>query len=258
MKNDIRSALERRLDKKIEPIRDLLTEIGKLTKIDLLYIAGGVFDKKHQDIDIFFANKIDYMAACGTILELDKDGDAFKTKGIVVSSTKNALTLKWNTETVQLCSYSYKSLKDLIESFDFAHNKIGAELKIKPFITIKKIYISDDFILARTTDTTFFTGSNYPLSSMLRLMKFHKRGIITGNSHIRYTIEIMTAIIKRGFHNYDDFKDQLDAVDLGLVPEDIGGKALEFIKELFVLLCKNPEDVVRMKENISMDSEAGK
>lgn len=45
----------------------------------------------------------------------------------------------------------------------------------------------------------------------------------------------MNDIIKRGVSDYQDFKDQLDAVDLGVAPEDFQGLE-SVIKELYVRL----------------------
>lgn len=50
--------------------------------------------------------------------------------------------------------------------------------------------------------------------------------------------------MKRGVSDYDDFKDQLDAVDLGLAPEDLKGIG-DVIKQLYVrlMLCGKQSQV---------------
>ena len=77
--------------------------------------------------------------------------------------------------------------------------------------------------MAMVTEKSYFTSSDYPLSSLIRLQKYVERGKFAGKSWIWDAIKILTAIIRRGFEDYEDFKDQLDAVDLGLLPEDFQG-----------------------------------
>lgn len=70
----------------------------------------------------------------------------------------------------------------------------------------------------------------------MRVVKYAKRDVFSGRSYVTSLINILVDVIKRGFEDYNDFKDQLDAVDLGLVDEDIKGSQ---IYELFCLLNKD-------------------
>ena len=58
------------------------------------------------------------------------------------------------------------------------------------------------------------------MSSLIRLLKYYERGVINKGNAISSIVEIITQISSRGFNGYSDFKDQLDAVDLGLLPDD--------------------------------------
>jgi hypothetical protein len=69
----------------------------------------------------------------------------------------------------------------------------------------------------------------------MRLTKYAKRDHFPGRAYIPSIINILMDIIRRGFTSYDDFKDQLDAVDLGLVEKDLRGCDL---RGLFDLLNK--------------------
>lgn len=118
----------------------------------------------------------------------------------------NFVTIKKNT------------LAELVESFDFAHIKLGATIKCE-FVTrnnlvIKdvELYISEDWVNAQLTGESYYTGSEYPLSSLTRLPKYYKRE----NFHKKgfNTIKVLTDIIERGFKDYEDFKDQIDSVDV--------------------------------------------
>ena len=54
------------------------------------------------------------------------------------------------------------------------------------------------------------------------MIKYANRGMFSGRSYIIDILKIMTGILERGYKNYDDFKDQLDAIDLALL-SDIDG-----------------------------------
>lgn len=198
-------------------VKSLLNDLDiNLLGIGSFYIAGSSLNpSKPRDIDIFPVGPDDFEFY---LLQLRK-----KHNKKIISKTKNALTLKIKDSIIQLCNYHHKSLKDLVESFDYAHVKIGALVEYwNNQILVKQIYISPDYITARTTGKTSFTGSDYPLSSLIRLFKYYNRSDhLLGNQFIFETIKILTSIINRGFTGYDDFKDQLDAVNLGLLPEKI-------------------------------------
>jgi len=177
------------------------------------YLAGNALNVGlPNDLDLFPAdNKNDFKKQ-------------WEATGVnVTSTTPNATTIKASGQVLQLCNYWHPSLKELVESFDFAHVKIGAEVTVEGMrISVNDIYMSPDFVIAKTTGKTFFTGSDYPLSSLMRLFKYHKRGDhVLGHQYIFEAINILSAIIDRGFSNYEDYKKQLDAVDLGLLPDEM-------------------------------------
>jgi len=225
-------------------MQDLLKErlIKKLTNIksfinrylpERFYVAGGVFDKNHKDIDIFFLSQEDFDFVRKKIS---------KQNNIELLHTRNAITCKYNKEIIQLCAYIKNSLEELINSFDFAHHQIGCEIKkTENDFKIEKIYYTQNFIKAKTLETTFYTGSDYPLSSLIRLMRFYKRENLAGNQYIVETFKILVDIIERGFYSYEDFKDQIDAIDLGLLPEDIKEIKIDCLEKLFLLLIKKGE-----------------
>jgi hypothetical protein len=191
------------------------------------YVAGNSLNKNApNDIDIF------------PVKDFFTRNQASKL-GAIVSETRNAITVKVNvdntlhhqtvddqneikvvgkTMTIQLCNYTHESIEKLVESFDFSHIRIGAEINSNGIVD--KVYYSKDYMDAKMCQSTEYIGSEYPLSSLIRAFKYAKRGDFAGNSHIFSVFKVLTDIIHRGFKNYDDFKDQLDAIDLGLVPEN--------------------------------------
>lgn len=149
--------------------------------------------------------------------------------------SKNAKTVSGNGFTIQICNYRKNNLKELVDSFDFAHIQIGAVIirSSKGNVSIEQLYYSPAYTTSKITESTFFTGSDYPLSSLMRMFKYKDRGDFAGKSFMFEALSVLAAITKRGFSSYDDFKDQLDAVDLGLLPEDFKNVSTEILSDLF-------------------------
>jgi len=195
--------------------------------------------------------------------------------GKVVSSTKNAITVKVNvdktlhhqtvegtndievsgkTVTVQLCNYLHPSLEELVNSFDFSHIQVGA--KVTP--TNIDIYCTDKYEESKLCQSTEYFGSEYPISSLIRTFKYAKRGDFAGDSHIFSVLKILADISCRGFSNYEDFKNQLDAVDLGLVPENqdaLTEAGLNFTEEGNSVLNKLYSALSISKKALAKDAE---
>ena len=155
--------------------------------------------------------------------------------GYVVCETKNALTCNISGKVVQFCKYKKKSLVELIESFDFAHIQIGCGIHIEwrpgdfeddpggyESSVIKEVAYTVNWEQAHLLETTWYTGSEYPLSSLIRTVKYFQRGAYA-NKH-EYKVDILNIlgdIITRGYRDYPDYKDQLAAIDLLLLePEE--------------------------------------
>lgn len=212
------SVIEKRCIKRLVPFMSILP--GDF------YIAGNCLNKDTpRDIDLFprRQNQFDYITD--------------KYSNYIVFKTKNAITLRYKDRgIIQFCHYHHNSLEDLVNSFDFAHVQIGAHIVNDGRINVKEVYHTFDYSEAKMAESTFFTGSKYPLSSLIRLFKYYGRHQLPGKSYIAEALKILKTVIQRGFIDYDDFKDQLDSVDLGLVPEDMEDMKFEELKELFELL----------------------
>ena len=156
----------------------------------------------------------------------------------VLYSSKNATTIS-NKPPLQYCKYKHDTLDELIESFDFAHVQAGAYIVDGQ---VSKVAWTNNFVVANAIRSSEFTGSAYPLSSAIRLLKYNNREELTRNSSIRAMLDILCAIVKRGFKDYEDFKDQLDAVDLGLTPDDLDEVSKAKLMDLFEALKKGLDD----------------
>lgn len=184
------------------------------------YIAGGcIASNEFNDIDVYPVK--------------DKPFLVPKSEVEIIARTKNASTIKKNNVIIQFCEYKKDSLEELVNSFDFAHIKVGAYVVNG---SIKDVYYHDTYETAKIIESSFYTNSEYPFSSLIRILKYHKREQITKTAAIRSIINIVHDIVKRGFKNYEDFKDQLDAIDLGMVPEELEELEYQELKELYELL----------------------
>jgi hypothetical protein len=109
------------------------------------------------------------------------------------------------------------TLKELVNSFDFAHVQVGVRFggNGEP-PHVDGVYFSDDFVSSNVERGTYYTGSEYPTSSLVRMGKYSSRGKFSKKEYLMSTLKILSDIVNRGFRDYDDFKDQMDAIDLGL------------------------------------------
>ena len=183
------------------------------------YLAGGALAGPVNDVDLFPVTEIpEPLAYC-------------------LATTKNATTYDTKPHPLQICAYKKASLTELVESFDYAHIQVGAKIEMhKSRVSVQEVYCSEAYLAAHALGTTWFTGSAYPLSSLIRAEKYKSRGLLTRGKYIRSLIDVVTGIIERGFKNYEDFKDQLDAVDLGLLPDELEEVTHARLMRLYELL----------------------
>lgn len=155
--------------------------------------------------------------------------------GYIIIETRNALTVNISGKTIQFCNYCKSDLISLIESFDFAHIQVGVAVSIMwrhgkgpdgkggyDNSWIRYIEYTDNWQRAHMLETTWYTGSDYPLSSLLRTVKYYQRGAYANKyEYKKDIINILNNIISRGYKDYHDYRDQLAAIDLLLLePEE--------------------------------------
>ena len=173
----------------------------------------------------------------GIAFDFDSISSRIKSVGgYTVCKTRNALTVSINGQVIQFCNYKKHDLISLIKSFDFAHIQIGVAVIIKwrqsdfeshnpgsyDSSYIKYAEYTDEWQRAHMLETTWYTGSEYPLSSLLRVNKYFKYCCYASKHEYKKDIlNILNDIISRGYEDYNDYKDQLAAVDLLLLePEE--------------------------------------
>ena len=213
MNDRIKAALIKRAASRIHPIMRFLMGQG----INKFRLAGSSMNPgEPNDIDLFPLGG-----------DFPKVSDVGQEDFYVITTTPNAQTIGLRgTATrdrvvVQLCNYRHKSLGALVRSFDFAHVQVGAsiDLNAEPGDFVKKVFFTDEWVEAQALGTTWFTGSEYPLSSLVRLNKYYAQGRLKYGAMMGATVNILAAVVSRGFASPVDFADQLDAVDWGLLED---------------------------------------
>jgi len=169
-------------------------------------IAGNACNEEvPNDLDIYFLEEPqDKITKIIAYL-----GENFST--IEIYKSKNAISFEFDGIKIQICSYTASSLRELIESFDFSHVQVGVKVRGE---SIDEVYFTDAWILSRVSRSTKYTGSAYPLSSLIRARKYAERGWLSSSGYRATVCKILASIISRGYKDYKDFKDQLAAVDM--------------------------------------------
>lgn len=248
MENCVKLFFEDKLkDRMYKRLKGIGFDLALMLNFSGYYVAGGACNKgQYNDIDIYPANKDGFNFEQ---IKLKVNESLYGAVSLVHESSKT-LTVKIvdgsDERIVQLCNYVKGSLKQLVESFDFAHCKIG--VYVDPIIDgesgsltytnieIKDCHISDAWFIAAADDSSFYalmpdeSANGYPLSSLIRLFKYRKRDIITNAKCKTTVLQILEAIVNRGFKNYEDFKDQLEAIDLNMDEDN------EYARSLFETL----------------------
>ena len=221
----------------IEATKDIICRrvAGRLRPLESLscftdgfefYVAGGCMTRTQNDVDAFCA---------------DSPWPTLPPETLVFSS-RNAATHKINGELFQFCVYKKPTLIDLLASFDFAHCQIGCKVTVRSGrMIVSGVEWTEQYAAASAAGTSWFTGSEYPLSSLIRTQKYRKNGVMSSGAAIRAALSALTATVRRGFTSYEDFKDQLDAVDLGLLPDELSQVTQADLHELYQLLTKNKD-----------------
>ena len=236
----INTAIKARLDSRLKNLYSAIAILLSYDHTDYIIAGNSLNAVKPNDFDIYpDDSKFDFGAIKKRVASFDG--------AYVVCESRNALTINLSGHVLQFCNYSKKTVQQLIESFDFAHIQIGAVIHIcwEPGAPedgggyrnsfIQSIWMTNDYTAAHTIGTTWYTGSDYPLSSLIRCVKYAQRGTYANKFEYKADIlKILGDIISRGYRDYEDFKDQLAAVDLLLLEEQEGQAAWV----LFNICCK--------------------
>lgn len=208
---------------KNEKIRELFKEHS--------YVAGGAIasllqGEEPSDYDIYFKNStacaaaaeefIFYESICESIIELPNQVALIVPGGMVNQSeiegvkyhpivlTENAITL---TDGIQIILRFVGIGESLIQNFDFLHCQTLYDYKTN------EILMSEEVEKAVQNKRLIFTGSHYPLASLVRTRKFVKREYkINAGQYVKIALELNRFDLK----DPRVLREQLVGVDLML------------------------------------------
>lgn len=209
----LQDVLVRRICSRIDVPR-----VREICSVPWIAIAGGsLLDAEPHDFDVYAATD------AGKLNLMRIQANAERKGWTYVTTTPNALTMKDpQHRTYQFCTFCRPTPQELISAFDFAHCQVcvsnyGANENWKAYYT-------ENFLQAMATQRTFFVGSPYPMGALCRVVKYAKYGYYgqNGQAWIRDVFKILTAFVQRGFRDFDDFKAQVDSVDLGFNGPEAG------------------------------------
>lgn len=188
-----------------------------------------IFNQVFKDNQVFKENsKFEFILAGnslngGNVNDLDIYGNNcnilynITLQDKLLFTSKNATSIQGEKYKIQFCSYHKSTLKELIDSFDFSMVQVGVLVEYSnEHLHVRDVYYSNNYLDWKLNGAFEFTGSEYPLASLFRLFKYFKRECCTKSERNKCLLKILNNVIGRGFTSYDDYKDQLDAIDLGL------------------------------------------
>jgi hypothetical protein len=79
---------------------------------------------------------------------------------------------------------------------------------------IDEVYCTDAYLEALLTHRTWYVGSDYPLGSIFRAEKYKRYGEMHSGEYKKSVVKALTDLIRRGYKDYQDFKDSIGAIDL--------------------------------------------
>ena len=211
LKQEVHRAIARRAYKLDYKTVYLLIDEGPF-----ILAGGAVCGDKVSDFDLYAVagHEFDLGAIELKAEELQAEGLDVK----ILAKTKNALTVELpSRQVVQFCRYRRPSLKELVKSFDFTHIQAGITFPGHGKVPGSgDAYCTEGFIAAALTGSTKYVASEYPFSSLVRAGKYLSRGRLTRAGAAKAMAKALADFLRRGFKDYVDFKDQLDAIDLSL------------------------------------------
>jgi hypothetical protein len=226
--------IKRRITKRLYVNRHAFDKLG----LDRFYIAGGaLMPPEPNDYDLFPVEETDF----DELFKWKKNPDI----DVPFWETPNALTINKDRIKIQLCKFWSESLIKTVERFDFTHCKVGVEVKRlknskEPIFSVIDVYVSEDFIRYRLLGYSEYTGiheKDYPLSSLLRVFKYIKKGYIRSSYDVIF--KILEALLERGYKDEKDFEDQLKGIDVGREESEQLDSNSESLKHIYYLLTGN-------------------
>lgn len=196
-----------------------------------IWIAGNSLNAGEcHDIDVFFPKKGHGLGSWGDeeidLDELEKDIELYNKafgekigKCEILHISQNAITTEFKGVKYQFCKYQKETIEELVKSFDYAHIQIGCVVDFEEDgeenePKVDTVYYTDAYLEALLMHRTWYVGSDYPLGSLFRAEKYKRYGEMHSSEYKKSVVKALTDLIRRGYKDYQDFKDSIGAIDL--------------------------------------------
>ena len=193
--------------------------IADILEMPFILAGGAMRSAEPRDYDIFGFDK-----------PIDLAKVEYRCRGRTDTSfivrTDNAVTMMRRGQVIQFCKHFKPTAFALVDSFDFTHIQAGVVFDGDGEI-VNFAYTKAFENVELYSDIPTYTGSEYPLSSLARLVKFEKRGDFGSADDIHFLAQILVIfrdIVKRGFTDEDDFESQCAAISASfgcVAPEEL-------------------------------------
>lgn len=186
------------------------------------YIAGGAIlsaftNNKINDFDLYFKSIKDYEDFIKDLGAVNKESDwsdfnkrpkikkDAESKVTLINNSHNAKTYLYKGQVYQVITAFTGEPIELFRYFDFS-------IVMGAFLPNKKEFVYDDNFLVDITSRIirFNIGTEYPIASMLRLLKYQKRGYTISGIEI---IKMGLAVHALNLKSYPELKKQLNGID---------------------------------------------
>lgn len=188
------------------------------------FIAGGcipsmLMDEWVNDYDVYFTSKVVAIEVWNyyrKLIDSEKSRDRLITHGedyikikyekelskntyAPVFISNNAITL---TDKIQIITKFTGEPQDVVKNFDWAH--------LRSYYKYPKLYLDPEVYRYITEKDLVYTGSAYPLSSMMRMQKYTKKGWkITAMDQLKIALDMA----KFDLADLEVLKDQMTGID---------------------------------------------
>lgn len=155
-------------------------------------------DEKDENIAAESINPIDN---CGEPVQAVEDTESEKPKYRPKYFSSNAISL---SDKIQIVIRFYGSIEEIHENYDFVHCTCSYDFESN------KLNLPSRALEAIINKELYYTGSRYPLCSIIRARKFIERGWhINAGQYLKMCLQLN----ELDLHDFKTFKDQLTGVD---------------------------------------------
>lgn len=190
---------------KIDTPEDSRVPITK-DRVKIHIQSDGAASENDNLLEHTFENHLDAVSqtddvAVEDVIKATEDKEGNKPRYRPVFLSQNAITL---SDGIQIVLRFYGTPEEIHETYDFLHCKIYYDLDRN------KLEYSKEILRSILDKRLQYTGSRYPVCSVIRLRKFIRRGWHVNAGHI---LKMLVQVSELDLYDVDVLEDQLVGVD---------------------------------------------